>query len=255
MGGCPIHPTHDDDDRQPRETCPSPTTGATWKNNTLNGGTDMPLRWISLAIAVLASAPAMSQQAADAVTTEGAATDIVEGLSAEARAALGAKAAGEPVTSESWMVAAANPLAVEAGAGVLRNGGTAADAMVAVQAVLGLVEPQSSGLGGGAFLVWYDADSGEVTTIDGRETAPLEATPTLFQDKTGEPLGFFDAVVGGRSVGTPGTPALMQMAHDKWGRADWASLFAEAIDHAEGGFTVSPRLAELVAGDEDRLRR
>jgi gamma-glutamyltranspeptidase/glutathione hydrolase len=112
------------------------------------------------------------------------------------------------------MVAAANPLAVEAGAACCApGGGSAADAMVAVQAVLGLVEPQSSGLGGGAFLVWYDAETGEVTTLDGRETAPLAATPQLFQDAEGEPLGFFDAVVGGRSVGTPGTPALMQAAH------------------------------------------
>ena len=216
----------------------------------------MPLRWISLAIAALASAPAMSQQAADAVTTEGAATGIVEGLSAEARAAVGAKAAGEPVTSESWMVAAANPLAVEAGAGVLRNGGTAADAMVAVQAVLGLVEPQSSGLGGGAFLVWYDAGSGEVTTLDGRETAPLAATPQYFQDENGEPLGFWEAVVGGRSVGTPGTPALMEAAHERWGTQGWPSLFERAITLAEDGFTVSPRLATLVANEpDDRLPR
>src|SRR6056297_2084335 len=216
----------------------------------------MPLRWISLAIAALASAPAMSQQAADAVTTEGAATGIVEGLSAEARAAVGAKAAGEPVTSESWMVAAANPLAVEAGAGVLRNGGTAADAMVAVQAVLGLVEPQSSGFGGGAFLVWYDAGSGEVTTLDGRETAPLDATPQYFQDENGEPLGFWEAVVGGRSVGTPGTPALMEAAHERWGTQSWPSLFERAIMLAEDGFTVSPRLAMLVANEpDDRLPR
>ena len=122
------------------------------------------------------------------------------------------------------MVAAANPLAVEAGARILRAGGTAADAMVAVQAVLGLVEPQSSGLGGGAFLVWYDGATGELTTLDGRETAPQSITPTLFQDENGEPLGFFDAVVGGLSVGTPGTPALMEEAHRRWGAANWGSL-------------------------------
>jgi gamma-glutamyltranspeptidase/glutathione hydrolase len=216
----------------------------------------MPSRWIPLAIAVLVSTPAMSQQAADAVTTEGAAAGVIEGLSAEAQAAVDAKAAGEPVSAETWMVAAANPLAVEAGAEVLRNGGSAADAMVAVQAVLGLVEPQSSGLGGGAFLVWYDAESGEVTTLDGRETAPLAATPRYFQDENGEPLGFWDAVVGGRSVGTPGTPALMEAAHERWGNQDWASLFQRAITLAEDGFTVSPRLATLVAAEpEDRLPR
>ena len=137
------------------------------------------------------------------------------------------------------MVAAANPHAVAAGARVLREGGSAADAMVAVQAVLGLVEPQSSGLGGGAFLVCYDAAKGGVTTLDGRETAPLAATPRLFQTEDGAPMGFFDAVVGGRSVGVPGTPALMRMAHEKWGRSDWRGLFSEAIALAESGFAVS----------------
>lgn len=198
--------------------------------------------------------PAIAQEAADQVAPEAAGAGDVMG-SADVQAALAAKASGYPVRSEKWMVAAANPLAVEAGARVLREGGTAADAMVAVQLVLGLVEPQSSGLGGGAFLVWYDAISGELTTLDGRETAPLAATPTLFQDENGEPLDFFDAVVGGRSVGTPGTPALLQAAHERWGRADWAGLFSDAIRLAEDGFTVSPRLAKLVAGDAERLGR
>jgi len=218
--------------------------------------TKMPPHFGLLAIAALAAAPAMAQQAADAVTTEGAAAGVIEGLSAEAQASVEAKAAGEPVTAETWMVAAANPLAVEAGAEILRNGGSAADAMVAVQTVLGLVEPQSSGLGGGAFLVWYDAESGEVTTLDGRETAPLAATPQYFLDDNGEPLAFWDAVVGGRSVGTPGTPALLQAAHERWGTQDWAGLFDRAITLAEDGFTVSPRLATLVADEpEDRLPR
>ncbi|PHP26304.1 gamma-glutamyltransferase [Limimaricola cinnabarinus] len=204
---------------------------------------------------LLAAGPLVAQQAADAITTEGTSSGEIAGLSEAARAAMQAKAAGQPVEAENWMVAAANPLAVEAGADVLRNGGSAADAMVAVQAVLGLVEPQSSGLGGGAFLVWYDAETGELTTLDGRETAPLAATPTLFQDETGEPLQFFDAVVGGLSVGTPGTPRLMEAAHEKWGTSDWAGLFEAAISHAEDGFEVSPRLATLVAGDADRLKR
>ena len=181
------------------------------------------------------------------------AQDAADAVAPEAATALEAKAAGTPVTSDNWMVAAANPLAVQAGARVLREGGSAADAMVAVQAVLGLVEPQSSGLGGGAFLVWYDAASGEITTLDGRETAPLAVTPTLFQDENGEPLAFFDAVVGGLSVGTPGTPALMEAAHQRWGKSDWASLFTEATDLATNGFTVSPRLAGLVEGDTERL--
>ena len=178
-----------------------------------------------------------------------------EAISPEVAAALEAKAAGRPVEAGSWMVAAANPHAVAAGARVLREGGSAADAMVAVQAVLGLVEPQSSGLGGGAFLVWYDAATGGVTTLDGRETAPLAATPRLFQIDDGDPMGFFDAVVGGRSVGVPGTPALMRMAHEKWGKSDWQGLFSEAIALAEGGFAVSPRLARSIAWDAEQLAR
>ena len=186
----------------------------------------------------LAAAPAAAQQAADAVAPEAA-----TGLAPEAAA---------PVEAANWMVAAANPLASEAGARVLREGGSAADAMIAVQAVLGLVEPQSSGLGGGAFLVWYDAESGELTTLDGRETAPMDATPTLFQTD-GETMGFFDAVVGGLSVGTPGTPALMEAAHRRWGRANWGSLFDEAISLAEDGFPTPLRLSMLITEDQERL--
>ncbi|MEP2718317.1 gamma-glutamyltransferase [Pseudophaeobacter sp.] len=202
-----------------------------------------------------ASSPVIAQEAADAVAPEGASSGQVAALSEAVAAALAAKEAGTPVEAENWMVAAANPIAVEAGAEVLREGGTAADAMVAVQTVLGLVEPQSSGLGGGAFLVWYDAKSGEITTLDARETAPLAATPRLFQDEAGEPLKFFDAVVGGRSVGTPGTPALLEAAHRKWGRANWGSLFDAGISLAEEGFAVSPRMAGSIASDAERLGR
>ncbi|TDL86364.1 gamma-glutamyltransferase [Meridianimarinicoccus aquatilis] len=194
------------------------------------------------ALALLAT-PLAAQQTADAIDPEAA------------TAARADKDAGRPVIADDWMVAAANPLAVEAGAAVLAQGGTAADAMVAVQTVLGLVEPQSSGLGGGAFLVWYDADSGEVTTLDGRETAPQAATPTLFQTAAGEKMGFWDAVIGGLSVGTPGTPALMETAHRKWGKANWSDLFDAAITLADQGFVVSPRLAALVAGDAEKLGR
>lgn len=185
---------------------------------------------------------AQAQQAADAVAPEIA-------------SAYDAKSQGLVVKSENWMISAANPLAVQAGAKILAAGGSAADAMVATQVVLGLVEPQSSGLGGGAFLVWYDADSGKLTTIDGRETAPMNVTPKLFQDENGEPLKFFDAVVGGLSVGTPGTPALMAKAHELWGKANWDGLFNDAITLADEGFVVSPRLATSVAGDAERLSR
>ncbi len=213
------------------------------------------MKYVVLACAALAAAPVLAQEAADAVAPEAATSGTFEAISTEVAEALAAKADGRAVKGENWMVAAANPHAVEAGARILRAGGTAADAMVAVQTVLGLVEPQSSGLGGGAFLVWYDAASGELTTLDARETAPLAATPTLFQDENGEPLKFYDAVVGGRSVGTPGTPALLEAAHRRWGRANWPSLFEPAIQLAEEGFAVSPRLAALVEGDADRLGR
>src|SRR6056297_4350276 len=133
------------------------------------------------------SGAALAQQAADAVAPEGEGAGRVA-ATPELEAAQATRDVGRPAEARDWMIAAANPLAVGAGARVLRAGGTAADAMVAVQAVLGLVEPQSSGLGGGAFLVWYDAETGEVTTLDGRETAPLSATPRLFQTEEGAPL-------------------------------------------------------------------
>ena len=198
-----------------------------------------------------------AQQASDEVAPEVETTlaNKFEDISSEVAVSLATKAMGAPVLASDWMVVVANPHAAAAGARVLNEGGTAADAMVAVQAVLGLVEPQSSGLGGGAFLVWFDAESGELTTLDGRETAPLAATPGLFQTKDGDRLKFWDAVVGGRSVGVPGTPALMEAAHKKWGRNAWGGLFTEAITLAESGFAVSPRLAGLVAGDAERLAR
>lgn len=214
-------------------------------------------RMMALLLGCTLTLPAHAQQAGEMVAPEAESTvgTAFEGLSQAARDALARKQAGEPVEAENWMVSAANPHAVEAGARVLREGGSAADAMVAVQAVLGLVEPQSSGLGGGGFLVWYDAAEGTLTTLDGRETAPLAADPRYFLDDEGEPLTFMDAVVGGRSVGTPGTPRLMEEAHRRWGKANWVSLFDEAIALAEDGFPVSPRLAELVAANEESLRR
>ena len=199
-----------------------------------------------LCLTTMLTVPSLAQQAADAVEPEGGDAVPTGGLVPEAAA---------PVTAKSWMVVAANPLASEAGARVLREGGSAADAMVAVQAVLGLVEPQSSGLGGGAFLVWYDAGSGEITTLDGRETAPAAASGDMFLGPDGEPLKFFDAVVGGLSVGVPGTPKLMEEAHGRWGKLPFDSLFTEAIGLARDGFTVSPRLASLVESGAERLGR
>jgi gamma-glutamyltranspeptidase / glutathione hydrolase len=146
------------------------------------------------------------------------------------------------------MVAAANPHAVEAGLEALRAGGDAIDAAIAVQSVLGLVEPQSSGLGGGAFLVYYDAQSGDLTVYDGRETAPATATPELFIDTNGQPLGFAEAVFSGHSIGVPGAVAMLAMAHADHGALDWADGFEAATVLAEDGFEISPRLAGFIAG-------
>lgn len=211
------------------------------------------MRRVLTGVLLVTCGAAAAQQAADAVAPEAASWGVFEALSPAVSAAMAAKDAGIAVEAENWMVAAANPHAVQAGADVLAAGGTAADALVAVQVMLGLVEPQSSGLGGGAFLVWYDAESKQLTTFDGRETAPLAATPQLFQDEAGEPLQFFDAVVGGRSVGTPGTPALLAEVHKRYGSQDWASLLSPAMKLAGEGFAVSPRLAQLVTQDAERL--
>ncbi len=162
-----------------------------------------------------------------------------------------------PVTARHWMVAAANPHAVEAGYRILQQGGTAVDAAIAVQLVLGLVEPQSSGIGGGAFLLLHDARSKRLFAYDGRETAPAAARPDRFL-KDGKPLAFFDAVVGGRSVGVPGTVRLLETVHRRHGRLEWAALFAPAISLAESGFALSPRLHSLLAAErymsQPRLR-
>ena len=152
-----------------------------------------------------------------------------------------------PVSARRFIVATANPLATRAGFDVLQAGGNAIDAAIAVQWVLGLVEPQSSGLGGGAFLLYHDARSHALVAYDGRETAPQAARPDRFLDGQGRPLPFSDAVVGGRSVGVPGTVALLERAHREHGRLPWARLFDRAIDLAERGFAVSPRLYGEVA--------
>lgn len=147
-------------------------------------------------------------------------------------------------TAKKYMVAAANPLATDAGYQVLRAGGTAIDAAIAVQMVLTLVEPQSSGIGGGAFLMHSDGKT--VKAFDGRETAPAAATERLFQNAEGKALAFYDGVVGGRSVGVPGVLRMLELAHRQYGRLPWASLFAPAIGLAQNGFAVSPRLNAML---------
>jgi gamma-glutamyltranspeptidase/glutathione hydrolase len=151
------------------------------------------------------------------------------------------------------MVAAADPRAVRAGLDVLAAGGHAVDAAIAVHAVLGLVEPQSSGIGGGGFMLVYDRASGVMAVYDGRESAPADATGSLFLDEAGQPMGFVRAWQSGRSTGVPGAIAMYELAHKAHGRRPWESLFEPAIGLAEAGFEVSPRLAEVLA--EPRLRR
>jgi len=153
----------------------------------------------------------------------------------------------QTVFAEHAMVAAANPYASEAGFNILKQGGSAVDAAIAVQLVLTLVEPQSSGIGGGAFMLHWDKENQQLTTFDGRETAPAATTPDMFLDKNGQTMPWIKAVVGGHSVGVPGVLAGLKKAHDKYGKLPWNVLFKDAINLAENGFVVSPRLEKLVA--------
>lgn len=150
---------------------------------------------------------------------------------------------------QPFMIATANPYASEAGAQILRAGGSAVDAAIAVQAVLSLVEPESSGLAGGAFMLHFDSASGRLEAYDGRETAPAGATPQLFLDEEGKPLPFLEAMIGGSSVGTPGAVKMLWLAHGEHGVLPWADLFKPAIRLAEEGFAVPPKLAEAIARD------
>jgi len=151
--------------------------------------------------------------------------------------------AGEP------FVIAANPLAAQAGLNVLNRGGSAVDAAIAVQAMLSLVEPQSSGVGGGAFMTYLDGRTAKITVYDGREVAPAQATPGMFLDANGKPLPFDTAVVSGRATGIPGAVKMLGLAHDEHGKLAWSTLFADAERTADEGFTVSPRLSRMIHAD------
>jgi len=153
-----------------------------------------------------------------------------------------------PVVSphDKGMVVAANPLAAKAGAEALRNGGSAVDAAIAVQTVLSLVEPQSSGVGGGAFLIYYEASTGKVSAYNGREMAPSGIDENLFMGEDGQPVRRVEGIISGKSTGVPGVMAMLDMAHDEHGKLPWADNFNYAIDLAENGFEVSPRMAMLV---------
>ncbi len=149
--------------------------------------------------------------------------------------------------AKKHMVVAAHPLAAEAGLAMLRKGGGAIDAGIATQMVLTLVEPQSSGIGGGAFMLYWDAGAQTLTSYDGRETAPAGATPALFLDKNGKPLPRDAAMHSGLSVGVPGLLAALKLVHDQYGKLPWAELFQPAIKLAREGFPVSPRLAKMLS--------
>jgi gamma-glutamyltranspeptidase / glutathione hydrolase len=169
---------------------------------------------------------------------------------ASAVAAFVLPGSAQAATAKKHMIAAANPLAAQAGLDILRAGGSAVDAAIATQLVLTLVEPQSSGIGGGAFMLHYDAANKTTVAFDGRETAPAAATEKLFLKADGKRMKFFAAVVGGRAVGVPGVPRLMEAAHKKYGKLPWPDLFVPAIKLAHNGFAISPRLHALLKRDK-----
>lgn len=211
--------------------------------------------WVALLAALAACTAgnvATAPGSASADTTARAPSESVRATHEPAArvAVLDARGRPEAVPARDWragaMVAAANPLAVDAGLQVLQAGGSAVDAAIAVQAVLGLVEPQSSGIGGGAFMLHYDAASGDVVAYDGREVAPRGASPSMFLREDGKPLGFFEAIQSGRSIGVPGAVAMLELAHREHGRLPWARSWQPAIELAQTGFAVSPRLSGLI---------
>jgi gamma-glutamyltranspeptidase/glutathione hydrolase len=161
-------------------------------------------------------------------------------------------AAKAVVYARNAMVVTAHPLATGAGLDILSQGGAAVDAAITAQLVLGLTEPQSSGIGGGAFLLLFDGT--RVVAFDGRETAPAAATPRRFLTASGQPMAFREAVVGGHSVGVPGVLSMLEMAHARYGKLPWAALFEPAIRLAADGFLVTPRLHRLLA-QEHYLRQ
>jgi gamma-glutamyltranspeptidase / glutathione hydrolase len=160
----------------------------------------------------------------------------------------------QPAHGKKYMVAAAHPLAVESGAAILKRGGSAVDAAIATALVLNLVEPHASGIGGGGFLLHLDKQDESIVAYDGRETAPAAATPDLFLDSNAKPLQFFDAVVGGRSVGVPGLLRMFEVAHARHGKLEWAMLFQPAIRIAEKGFPISQGLAAEIIAESARLK-
>ncbi|MFC5608155.1 gamma-glutamyltransferase family protein [Variovorax soli] len=207
-----------------------------------------------------ATAASQSDPSCTAITASGSVV-VGSGLPGDPAApelASGYRTGMQAVHAKSFMVVAANPLASKAGCDVLKMGGTAADAAVAVQAVLGLVEPQSSGLGGGAFLLHYDARTGVVQTYDGRETAPAAATENHLRwidDVNDRTAPRPSARASGRSIGTPGAVRMLELVHQEHGRKPWQSLFDAGIDLADNGFKIPGRMADAIAGARTNLQR
>ncbi|WP_417580674.1 gamma-glutamyltransferase [Nitrincola sp.] len=197
---------------------------------------ERPLQWLGTALIMLS----FSVSAASGVPVQDTAA-----IAPESASGFTTKS---PVETRHFAVAAANPLATEAGYQIIQSGGSAIDAAVAIQAVLTLVEPQSSGIGGGAFLMY--ADGQQVFAYDGRETAPAAVDEALFLDAQGNPLEFMDAVASGLSVGVPGVLKMLEQAHSEQGQLDWEVLFQPAIRLAEQGFAVSPRLHQLLSSEQ-----
>ena len=175
-------------------------------------------------------------------------------LAATACAAAPPPQATSRASAAEPFVIAANPLAAQAGLNILKRGGSAVDAAIGIQAMLSLVEPQSSGVGGGAFMNYFDARTGKLTIYDGREAAPAQATSTMFLDASGNPLPFDTAVVSGRATGVPGAVKMLALAHEEHGKLAWSSLFGDAERTAAEGFVVSPRLERMIHSDYPQNR-
>ncbi|WP_041674976.1 gamma-glutamyltransferase family protein [Ramlibacter tataouinensis] len=225
------------------------------------GGDDRPPAGAPLAVQAKGTAnPSQSDPSCAALTANGSVV-VGSGLPGDPAApelASGYRTGLQAVHAKSFMVVTANPLASKAGCDVLKAGGTAADAAVAVQAVLGLVEPQSSGLGGGAFLMHYDARTQVVQTYDGRETAPAAATENHLRwidDQNDRTTPRPSARASGRSIGTPGAVRMLELVHQEHGRKPWKNLFDAGIDLADNGFRIPGRMADAIAGARTNLQR
>ena len=150
----------------------------------------------------------------------------------------------------TFMISAANPIAANVGHEILRAGGSSIDAAIATQMTLNLVEPQSSGIGGGGFLMYYDSNSGSIESFDGRETAPLSTSPEIFLSENGRPMPFYSAAIGGLGVGIPGLLRMLEKVHLKHGKLPWSDLFKPAIKLSKQGFPISSRLSKLISKDK-----